>query len=61
LIIKFFNRVNIFFGRVRYSAEDINEAIHEGAAGMIMTTLIHLRKVKPEIYIYVVALSLNLG
>jgi hypothetical protein len=28
---------------------------------MIMTTLIHLRKVKPEIYIYVVALSLNLG
>lgn len=60
-IIKSFYRVNVFLCRVRYPTEHIDEAVHERAACVVMTALIHLREIKPEVDIDVVALSLDLS
>ena len=61
LVIYALDAVNIFLACVGDTAENVHEAVLEGAAGMIVAALIQLREVKPNINICVVALCLIFG
>lgn len=61
LVVYALDAVNIFLASVGDSAENVHEAVLEGAAGMIVAALIQLRQIKPNVNICVVALCLIFG
>jgi hypothetical protein len=61
LVVYALDAVNILLASVSDSAENVHEAVLEGAAGMIVAALIQLRQIKPNVNICVVALCLIFG
>ena len=61
LVIYALDAVNIFLACVGDTAENVHEAVLEGAAGMIVAALIQLREIKPNVNVCVVALCLIFG
>ena len=58
LVVYSLDAIYIFLACVSNSAEDVDEAVLKGAARMIVTAFIQLRKIKPNVNICVVALCL---
>jgi hypothetical protein len=61
LIIQSLYGVDVLFGLIGNAAEDIDEAIYKRATCVVMSSLIKLRQVKPDVNVGVVALCLQLG
>ena len=59
LLIIFFNRIAILFGWIGYATKHINKSVSEWATGMVVSSFIQIRKVKPNIYVHIVLLTFH--